>query len=129
MKNFFGFAQVSASTAAKTEAEALLFNIGGVEQLTRGVVELMIKVVRKTPWGEKLEASETIIRWIQDREGNKKMKWHEVVDVACAINVFLPSPAQLASGLTKTKRGIADLKRSIASIDVKDLRTLAIRAK
>lgn len=90
--------------------------MGNIAQVARGVAEVMMKVIRKTPWGEKLEASETIVRFIQDRRAKKKMKWQEVVDVACAINVFLPSPKQLASAIFKGKRGLKQLKRSLRSV-------------
>lgn len=89
----------------------------------------MMKVLKKTPWGAKLEASETIVKFIQDRAAKKKMKWQEVVDVACAINAFLPSPRQLASALFKTKRGVAQLKRSLKAANVKNLTGLTKVAK
>lgn len=107
----------------------MLLNMGNISQVARGVAEVMMKVLRKTPWGEKLEASETIVKFIQDRRAKKKMKWQEVVDVACAINAFLPSPRQLASGLFKTKRGLAQIKRSLRHANVKNLRGLAKVAK
>jgi len=97
--------------------------------VARDVVEVMMKVLKNTPWGDKLEASETIVKFIQDRAAKKKMEWQEVVDVACAINAFLPTPRQLASALYKTKKGVAQLKRSLKLANVKNLKGLKAVAK
>lgn len=57
----------------------------------RGVMRVVFKVIENSPIGAKLEASQTIVKFITNIKDGNKMKVEEILDVACAINEFLPS--------------------------------------
>jgi len=60
---------------------------GDISKVIRPVLKVMMKAVRNIPFiRKKLDASTTIVNFIKDRVNGKKMKWQEVVDVACAVN-------------------------------------------
>lgn len=58
--------------------------------------QLLMKIAAYTPWGGQLAKARTIVRFIDDLRNNRPITATKVMDLACAINSFLPS----ASGLT-----------------------------
>lgn len=55
------------------------------------VALLLMDIVKATPWGVKLSKAKTIVAFIDDLAEGRSITATKVIDVACAINAFLPS--------------------------------------
>lgn len=61
----------------------------------------MIKIVKESPIGAKLDAAKEIQDFFIARENGEPMKFDKTMDFGCAVNEFLPSPSSVARGLFK----------------------------
>lgn len=58
--------------------------------------QLLMKIAAYTPWGGQLAKARTIVSFIDDLRHGRRITATKVMNLACAINSFLPS----ATGLT-----------------------------
>lgn len=91
-------AEVKADIGAaeKTALYILGMNSTTLKRRAGDAAQLLMKIAAYTPWGGQLAKARTIVSFIDDLRYGRRITATKVMDLACAINSFLPS----ASGLT-----------------------------
>merc|ERR1719183_1642650 len=93
------------------------------------VMKVMLKIMEHSPWGDQIEATQTIIDFIKDLDGGKKMKVGDIMDVACAINCFFPSSKDLTKFLLGSKSFKKKITEGLTKGGKKNISKLKANAK
>jgi len=89
------------------------------------VLETLMHVMSYTPWGDKLEAAETIKDFILDLSSGEEIEPADIMDVGCAINTFIPSGQALGKFAVLTAAKKAGFRNTLKNVALDALKNEA----